>query len=310
MRLVSAEELERSLPFDAAVDALERALRQGLDPERDAPRSRLETTTGELLLMPSALGQYAGTKVLSSTPANRDRGLPLIQGGYVLFEGPDQRPVAVIDGAALTNLRTPAVSALALRHLAGPEGPERLTVFGTGTQARVHVLALRRMREIGEVALVGRNADALESLARGLTDAGTPVTTHPADDCDDAVAGADLICTCTAATDPLFDGRLVRESAVVVAMGSHHPESRETDDALVSRADVVIESRASVLREAGDVIVPLAEGLIDDHDLVTLVDVVAGQGRALDPSRPTLFKFTGMPWEDLVVAAAAWEVLR
>ena len=304
MALVSAEDVARTTSTTAAVDALEEALLGGLDPERDAPRSRLTTATGELLIMPSTLGDLSGVKLLSSTPGNTE--LPLIQGAFLLFEGPGQRPAAVVDGIALTNLRTPAVSALAVRHLAPtPSGPERLTVFGTGAQARGHALALLETRTVADVTLVGRRPEPLERLAREVRAAGALVTTRPLEDAAAAVQDADLICCCTASPTPLFDGSLVKDGAVVVAMGSHFPDAREVDDALVRRASVVVESRASTLREAGDVVIPLASGALVEDELVTLHEVVTGRAQ-LDGTGPRLFKGTGMPWEDLVVASAIY----
>ena len=301
MRLISADDVAATTTA-AAVDALEAALLGGLDPEHDAPRSRVTTPTGELLIMPSTLGEFAGVKLLSATPDNATRALPPIQGAFVLFEGPGQRPAAVIDGIALTNLRTPAVSALAVRHLAPSlAGPERLTVFGAGPQARGHVLALCAVRDIAEVTLVGRSPAALERLAVEVAATGVPVRTYPLDDSRGAVTDADLICCCTASPVPLFDGALVKDTAVVVAMGSHFPDARETDDALVARASVVVEARANTFREAGDVVIPIATGVLREEDVTTLHDVVTGRA-SLPAGGPRLFKGTGMPWEDLVVA--------
>ncbi|TRW44573.1 ornithine cyclodeaminase family protein [Georgenia yuyongxinii] len=303
MTLVSAADVAATTSVRDAVDALEAALRGGLDPERDAPRSRLTTAAGELLIMPSTLGAFAGVKLLSSTPENPARGLPLIQGAYLLFEGEDQRPAAVVDGIALTNLRTPATSALAVRHLTPDTatGPARLTVFGTGPQARGHVAAMAAVREIAEVTLVGRSRRRVDALAAEVAAAGLPVRTAAPGD-PDAVAHADIVCCCTSATTPLFDGALIKDDAVVVAMGSHFPDARETDDALVARAAVVVESRASTLREAGDIVIPVATGGLTPDRLVTLADVVTGRAH-LPGQGPRLFKGTGMPWQDLVVAA-------
>jgi ornithine cyclodeaminase len=304
MALVSAEEVARTTSVTAAVDALEAALRGGLDPEYDAPRSRLTTATGELLIMPSTLGDHSGVKLLSSTPGNRD--LPVIQGAFLLFEGPGQRPAAIVDGIALTNLRTPAVSALAVRHLAVASGrPERLTVFGTGPQARAHALAMLEVREVADVTLVGRAPRPLEQLAEEIAATGADVRTHLADDAAAAVADADIICCCTSSPRPLFDGDLVKDGAVIVAMGSHFPDTREVDDALISRSTVVVESRASTLREAGDVVLPIASGVLREEELLTLHDVVTGRTRPEGPG-PRVFKGTGMPWEDLVVASAIY----
>ena len=124
---------------------------------------------------------------------------------------------------------------------------------------------------------------------------------HP--DPSGVVARADVVCCCTTAREPLFDGERVADHATVVAMGSHEPAGRETDDALARRATVVVESRASALREAGDVIQAIAAGALAEDELVTLGELVRGERQA-DPGRPRLFKSTGMAWEDAVVAAA------
>jgi ornithine cyclodeaminase len=261
------------LTFAAAADALEAALLGGLDPEADPPRSALPVGPGELLVMASAVPGHAVVKLVSVG------GDPRVQGVCVVFDGATLAPVALIDGIALTNLRTAAVSALAVRRLAVPDA-RRLLVFGRGPQARAHVEALRAERPLEHVDVVGRD--------RG--------------DVDDLVAAADVICCATTARAPLFDGGLVADHATVVAIGSHEPEARETDDALAARATVVVESRTSALREAGDVIGALRAGVLREASLVTLADLVAGAAEPAE-GRPRLFKSTGMSWEDGVVAA-------
>ena len=272
--LSEADVMSRMDAIEAA-DALEAALLAGLDPEADPPRGVLELGGGELLVMPSAAGGHAAVKLVTVG------GEPRVQGVCVVFDGASLAPVALIDGIALTNLRTPAVSALAVRRLAHPDA-RRLVVFGRGPQAAAHAVALRAVRPIDNVEIVGReHSDAVEEL----------------------VAAADVICCATTAREPLFDGTLVADHAVVVAIGSHEPDARETDDALARRATVVVESRASALREAGDVIAAVAAGAVAEDELVTLSDLVCGRA-APAPDRPRLFKSTGMAWEDAVVAAA------
>jgi ornithine cyclodeaminase/alanine dehydrogenase-like protein (mu-crystallin family) len=275
---LSAADVEARLDVSGAADVLESALAGGLDPEADPPRQALEVGRGELLVMPSAAGGHAAVKLVSVG------GDPRIQGLCVVFDGETLAPAAVVDGMALTNLRTPAVSALAVRRLAPPDA-RRLLVFGRGPQAHAHVEAMRAVRRIERVDMVGRDGG----------------------DVDELVAAADLICCCTTAREPLFDGSLVADRAAVVAIGSHEPGVREVDDVLVRRATVVVESRASSLREAGDVIAAIASGALDQDELVTLAELVRDQP-ALHPGRPRLFKSTGMAWEDAVVGAAVAEL--
>ncbi len=293
----------------AAADALAAALRGGLDPEGCPPRSAIAVPgDGELLLMPAASGPYAGVKIAGVAPGNPARGLPRITGSYLLLDGPTLRPLALLDGAALTALRTPAVSALALRYLAPAGRPLRLVLFGSGPQAYGHLEAALAERELAEAVVVARNREGAERLAAHARTLGTAARTGAPQD----VADADLVVCCTTAREPLFDGRLVRPGAVVVAVGSHEPTARETDTALVRRAAVYVESRAAALREAGDLLVPEAEGAIGPgHITATLADLVAGRLPAGgERGCPQLFKSVGMAWEDLAVAVALYEADR
>ncbi|WP_392900228.1 ornithine cyclodeaminase family protein [Streptomyces sp. LN699] len=286
----------------AAADALADALRAGLDPETCPHRTALPVPGGELLLMPAAFGGYAGVKIAGVSPGNPARDLPRITGSYLLLDGPTLCPLALFDGAALTALRTPAVSALALRYLAPGDRPARMVLFGSGPQAYGHLEAVLVEREVADVVVVARDPAGAARLAAHARALGAAARTGTAS----AVAEADLIVCCTTARAPLFDGRLVAPGATVVAVGSHEPDARETDSALVRRAVVYVEARAAALREAGDLLVPEAEGLLGPgHVAGTLADLVAG--RVPPPGRadsPRLFKSVGMAWEDLAVAAA------
>ncbi|HEY6758832.1 MAG TPA: hypothetical protein VI318_05055 [Baekduia sp.] len=263
---IAADEVAARLSYSAAADALEAALRSGFDPEGDPPRSALAVGGGELLVMPSVAGGAAAVKLVTVG------GEPRIQGVCVVFDPVSLAPMAVVDGVALTNLRTAAVSALAVRRLAArAPAPRRLLVFGRGPQGRAHAAAIRE---------VAPTIEAVEMAGRG-----------------DAprVEDADVIVCATTARAPVFDGARVAAHAVVVAIGSHEPDAAELDATLMRRAQVVVESRASAFREAGDV---LLAGL-GPADVSTLAEDVAP-----DLTRPRVFKSTGMAWEDAVVAAA------
>jgi ornithine cyclodeaminase/alanine dehydrogenase-like protein (mu-crystallin family) len=276
---VTAADVER-LGVVAAADALEAALLAGLDPEAEPPRSVVAVGDGELLVMPSAVAGHAAVKLVTVG------GEPRVQGVCVVFDAATLAPVALVDGIALTNLRTAAVSALAVRRLAIADA-RRLLVIGRGPQGRAHVEAMRAVRPIAHVDVVGRDRGDISEL----------------------VAGAEVICCCTTAREPLFDGALVADHATVVAIGSHERDAREVDDALAARAVVVVESRGSALREAGDVIEAIAAGAVAQDDLVTLAELVGGRA-VVDLARPRLFKSTGMAWEDAVIAGALGDSLR
>jgi ornithine cyclodeaminase/alanine dehydrogenase-like protein (mu-crystallin family) len=292
--LIEAAGLRRRLPMIEAIDALEAAFAAGVPP---APlRMHATTPDGELLLMPAASAHGLGVKLITLTGANPHRRLPFVQGVYALFAPGTQSPEAVIDGAALTALRTGAVSGLATRWLARSDA-RRLVVFGAGVQARVHVEAVRAVRDIDEVVVVSRSAATAEALAR-------EIGARPGGAAD--VATADVVCTCTTSADPLFDGALLAPGTHVNAVGAYTPETREVDTAAVARSRVAVETREAAMAEAGDLLMPIAEGAVGtDHIVADLEDVVRGSAVRRSPADVTLFVSVGMAFEDLVVARAA-----
>jgi ornithine cyclodeaminase/alanine dehydrogenase-like protein (mu-crystallin family) len=299
LRVIGAEELRARLPMAAAVDALEEAFRT-LDPGAGPLRTQVETPRGSVLLMPAFGDAGVGVKLVSLTPANPGRGLPLIHASYLLFDAETQAPEALLDGSALTALRTAAVSGLATRHL-GRRDARRLVVFGAGVQARSHLEAMCVVRPVDELVVVSRSRGAAESLVAEGLDRGLAARLGGSD----AVGGADLICTCTTADEPLFDGSLLAPGAHVNAVGSYRPETRELDTRTMRRGRVVVETRDVALSEAGDLLIPIREGAIEAEDVVAdLAELVRGADVRRSPDDVTIFKSVGMAFEDLVVARA------
>jgi ornithine cyclodeaminase/alanine dehydrogenase-like protein (mu-crystallin family) len=299
LRLIGAKELRARLPMPAAVDALEEAFRT-LDPAAGPLRTHVETPAGSLLLMPAFGEAGVGVKVVSLTPANPERGLPFIHASYVLFDAQTQATEAILDGSSLTGLRTAAVSGLATQHLSR-EDAHRLVVFGAGVQARAHLEAMCAVRPVTELVVVSRSRVAAQALVQeGL---GRGLSARPGE--PEAVGEADLICTCTTAEEPLFDGSLLPAGAHLNAVGSSRPESRELDTETVRRAKVVVETREVALAEAGDLLIAIREGVIDaGHIVADLAEMVRGAEVRRSPDDVTMFKSVGMAFEDLVVARA------
>lgn len=300
--VIAAEQVHEHLSMKGAISAMERALKSGLEPQNSLARNSVPLDQGSFLLMPAEHGRYAGVKVLTVAPENHKRGLPKIQGHFLLFDADTLTPLALIDGVALTAIRTPAISALAIDHLAAPEAAA-LLVFGTGLQALYHVRAVAAVRALTTVTVVGYSETATDDFVDQLRSEGYDARRGTAAD----VAQAELITCCTTAREPLFDGSLVREDAVVVAMGSHEPDAREVDDALVARSTVYVEDVETALREAGDVVIGIGHGATTVEDLHTLSTLVCA-----DPgprTGPAFFKSVGMGWQDLIAACAVYENL-
>ena len=304
LRLIDSEELESLLPMPAAIDALEAAFAARDLPETP-PRAHLSVGGGDLLMMPSVGDSGAGVKLVTVNPSNPGRGLPLIHGVYALFAPETLELVGVIEGSALTGLRTAAVSGLATRYMAR-EDSSRLVLFGAGVQAHAHLEAMCAVRPIEEVWVVSRTRGPAESLAERARVAG--LRAHAGE--PDAVAEADIVCTCTSSPTPVFEGSRLSDGAHVNAVGAFTPETRELDDEVARRARFGVELRAAAMAEAGDILIPMNSGLIDDSSVVAdLAEIVRGAPARRNAGDVTVFKSVGVAFEDLVLAGAAFDAV-
>lgn len=301
---LTASELDARLDVVAAADALTEAFRSGVAVE--APRrSQLPMGNATFLTMPAA-GEVtgrtlAGAKLVTVRPANRELGEPSIHATYVLFGGAAAAPLAILDGEALTNLRTSAVSAVATRLLAAPDA-STLVIVGAGAQAHAHLSAMCAVRPIREVVVVGRNATRAEALVGAARARGLSARTGTPDD----VGAAEIVCTCTTSDTPVFDGARLAAGAHVNAVGSFQPHTRELDDATMCRARLVVEDREAALAEAGDLRIPLGSGVLEASAIVAdLAELCGGASVRQSAEDVTVFKSVGLAMEDLVVAAAA-----
>jgi ornithine cyclodeaminase len=298
--VLSGEELRRRVPYRKAVQALRDAFRE-LDPGQQPERTHLSLEAGELLLMPAASATALGVKLLTVADGSLHRGVPNIQGVFILFSAGTLTPVAVIDGAALTALRTAAVSALATDVLARTDAYS-LVVFGAGVQGRAHLEAMCAVRDVGELVVVDRPELAERMVAAASANGLTARVGGPRD-----VRQADIVCACTTSPTPLFDGQLLPERCHVNAIGSYRPDRRELDDSTMARALVVVEHRATALRHAGDIVMAIRAGAVAVDRVTELCDVLNARrdGRSAEPL--TVFKSVGLALEDLAVAQAALE---
>jgi len=285
-----------------AIDALEAAFSDPEPPEAP-PRTAVPTASGPLLLMPAHGRSGTGVKIVTVAPENPARGLPLIHAAYVLFARDTLELEAVIDGAALTGLRTAAVSGLATRYLARAAA-RSLVIFGAGTQGNSHLDAMAAARPIESVTVVSRTREPAEALAVRARAMGLDGRVGD----PSAVSSADIVCTCTTSSDPLFDGSLLSSGTHINAVGAFEPHARELDETTVVRSRVVVEERAAALEEAGDLIIPLRAGRIDEgHIVADLRKLAAGTQVRRSDDDITLFKSVGLALEDLAVARAAVE---
>lgn len=305
---VLGDDAFEQLTPEVTVESLEHALLEGLDIESDPPRLFSPLRAGEFLLMPSETATHAGIKVVTIAPGNGERGLPRIHAWYLLFDAGTLQPLAIVDGARLTLARTAAVTALAVRGLlkAATRGAgeglriPHLAVIGSGPQSEAHVRALAALMPIGGVSLLGRNNERVAARAAALADLPFPV--QPAD--RSRLPGADVIVTVTSSQRPVLHRADVADHAVVAAIGSHGPANRELGDDIILDGDLVVESRASALRENGNLLRarPAEEWHMPALRPANLADLIVGRVNRR-AGHPAVYTGVGMAWEDLVVVA-------
>ena len=316
MQFFDGAAVDRALSYPALVDVLEAAFRTGaIAPLRHhhaiALDGRPEAT---LLLMPAwqasapgaaTAGRYLGVKSVTVFPDNATRGKPAVFGTYLLFSAETGETLAVMDAARLTAWRTGAASALASRYLSRPDS-QRLLMVGAGVLAPQLIRAHASVRPIREVAIWNRSAPRARDLAARLADTGLAITV--ADDLETAVRAADIVSTATISSEPLVHGAWLRPGTHVDCVGAYRPGMRETDDEVVRRARIFVDTRTGAFGEAGDILQPIKSGVIGKEAvLADLFDLTRGTstGRRT-PEEITLFKSVGAAIEDLAAAVAVY----
>lgn len=311
------EEVERLLPLGECIDVMAEALSalaqgEALQPLRQA--HWLPDRRGLLGVMPGALwdGESAvlGIKVITVFHGNHAHGEESHLGSVLLFEAEMGKPLAILDAAAITAIRTAAVSALATRLLAREDAGD-LALLGTGVQAKTHLAALREVRPLRRVRIWSRHPESAarfaeeESVRHGLPVEATATAR-------DAVEGADLVCTVTSSREPVLEGAWLAPGAHVNAVGACTPATREVDTETIVRARVFVDRRESALAEAGDLLIPIREGAVgEDHIAGELGDLLLGRiASRRSAEEITLFESLGLAVEDLAAARHVWRKAR
>lgn len=306
--VVNQTDVERLLPMDDCIRVTAKAFEalangDAINPHR--LKLRLSDALGALSSMPAYLGDVhtMGVKVISIFPGNQNTQYDAHQGAVLLFETTNGRLLAIIDATAITAIRTAAASGVATQVLARQDA-EHLTLLGSGVQAHTHMTAmLHACATIKQVSVWSRTPDharrfaQTESIQHGVDV--EPVTTVR-----QAITGADVICTTTAAQTPILMGEWIEPGTHINAVGSGTASRRELDTLAVVRSRLFVDTRESARTEAGDFLIPKQEGAIDDdHIQGEIGELLLGHvpGRT-SPDEITLFKSTGLAIEDVASA--------
>ena len=302
----SAEQVHAALDYPLLAASLGAAFRSGCV----APLRHVHDVTGagdRLLLMPAwRPGEDLGVKLVTVFPRNRERGLATVSALYLLLDAATGHPRALIDGEALTLRRTAAASALAATYLARKDSVT-LLVIGTGALAPHMARAHCALRPIASLMIWGRNPARAQALATQLRDEGLPAQALA--DLASGLAQADILSCATTATTPVVQGSQVRGGTHLDLVGGFTPQMREADDALMTRAEIFVDTYAGALKEAGDLVQPLASGVLARERVrAELAELVAGvhPGRR-SAGEITLFKSVGTALEDLCAAGLVLE---
>ena len=314
MRIVTADNIDRVLTYPLLIDALADAFRGEIAvPVRHHHTIPQPGTDATLLLMPawtnnSRGDRYLGCKIVTVFPDNAKAAKPSVYGQYLLLSGESGEPLALMEGRKLTAWRTAAASALASSYLAR-EDSGHLVMVGAGALASHLARAHASVRPIKRVTLWNRTKERAVALGFALAEAGLVVDVT--DNLAEAVGTADIVSCATLSAEPLLRGAWLKEGTHVDLVGGFTPKMREADDEALRRARVYVDTRAGAGKEAGDIVDPLARGVIKESDIHgDLFDLCRGkaQGRR-SSSEITLFKSVGTAIEDLAAAMLIWQRL-
>jgi thiomorpholine-carboxylate dehydrogenase len=288
--------VRRLLRWEPLIAAMEKALaafsrREVLQPVRNM--LTIEEGRRYLGVMPAVAPEAMGAKLVSFYPGNAGTAVPTHLAMILLFRTDTGEPLAVMDGRLITEMRTAAVSAAAMKYLAAPKS-RVLALLGSGVQAQAHLEALSLVLPLDEVRVWSRTpAHAARFAARH----GAAAMSAEA-----AVRGADVVVTATAAREPILKGAWLKPGALVLAVGAPRPDWRELDDPAMANA-LVVDSREAVLQESGDVI--LSGAAIDAE----IGEIFAGLKPATT-GRTTVFKSVGLAIEDIAAAKLVYDLAQ
>ncbi|HSI99633.1 MAG TPA: ornithine cyclodeaminase family protein [Patescibacteria group bacterium] len=301
---LDADAIRAAVPIADLLDAVESAYRDvtaGRD--RSPLRSHVALDAGDLLMMPGVRegGSGSSVKLVTIVPGNVERGLPTLHAIVVWLDAATGEPLALMDGATITAMRTGAASGVATRLLSRPDSTT-LAVIGAGGQAEWQVRAVLAARPIRRVLVHARSPEARARFAERMTAAiGIPV--EPATTAEAAVREADVVCCATTSSEPVFDAAWLRPGTHVNGIGAFRLGMVELPPELFARASLVaVDSRAAAMAEAGDVVAAIERGLLAEAELVELGTIGREWVESRVPDAITVFKSVGLAIQDVAAA--------
>jgi ornithine cyclodeaminase len=314
MLLLNATDVRKALPMRAAVEAMKTAYGALSSGRAEVPlRGQLPVPphNGVALIMPAFVqssdeAEAMAIKVVSVFPNNREMGLATIHAAVLVLEAKTGKPIAILEGGSLTAIRTGAASGAATDILARPDS-QRAAIFGAGVQARTQLEAVCTVRPVSTVWVYDPEPKQVHAFIEEMAGRDPiPEDLRAAADPEEAIRAADIICTATTATSPVFPNEALRPGTHINGVGSYTPEMIEVPPETAARANVFVDSREAVMEEAGELIAAVNHKLLLKDDLTELGEVVIGEspGRAT-VDEITFFKSVGVAVQDALAADLA-----
>lgn len=313
--LLTRKDVEALLPMSEAMAAVETAFREHALGNAIMPlRTTIRVHGGVNLGMPAYIGgdlDALGLKAVSVYNDNpSQRGLPAVLATVLLNDPHSGALLAIMDGSWLTAMRTGAASGVATKYLAR-EDAQVATILGAGVQGQTQLAAVCAARSIRRAYIYDLDAERSRAYAETMSQR-LDLEVIPTTDLRLAVEAADVLCAATSSHEPVFPGEWLRPGTHVNGIGSHAPKARELDSTTIRRALLVVDNRQAAMAEAGDILIPIQEGIItENHIHAELGQIIAGQAAGRTSTEQiTLFKSVGLAIQDVATAARVYALAR
>jgi 1-pyrroline-2-carboxylate reductase [NAD(P)H] len=307
MKIINEEQVHDNLNFEELIPLLKRSFRRPFSmPQRQVHALTPEQNDNHdaFALLPSWNEEVIGNKMFTYFPNNaKNHDLPGLFSKIMLFKRQTGEPLALVDGTSVTYWRTAAISALASQ-LLSRENSKNLVLFGTGNLASYILKAHLSVRNLTQVTLWGRNSEKVSALIEAFTSLYPEVSFKASVELDTEIISADIVCCATGAKTPLFDGNKLSPGTHIDCLGNHMQDARECDTTTITRARVYVDSLTNTLNEAGELLIPIAEGAFNKEAIVGELADMCKEPKILRQSSDdiTLFKSVGTAISDLVAA--------
>jgi len=313
IRILTASDVRKALPMRETIEAMKNSYAAWSDGRADIPlRTSLAIPPreGTSLFMPAYVREKdedaLAVKVVSVFPQNPKRGIPLIQAAVLLLDAETGAPAAFLEGSALTAIRTGAAAGAATDILARRES-RVAAVIGAGVQGRTQLEAVCAVRSVERAYIYDADPARAETFVREMAGIrGIPRDLRAAASVDEALDEADILCTATTSSTPVYDAAALPDGLHINGIGSYTLDMIENPPELMTRAAVFVDARPAAIAEAGEIVAAIRAGFLENSEIAELGEVILGRvpGRVSD-SQITFFKSVGIAAQDALAARLA-----